>query len=473
MKHLFTDRPGDEGLPGSERRLAAAALILGTMIAVLDGSIVNVALPVISHQLGVAPADAVWVASAYLVAGAMTLLAFAALGEVIGYARVYVAGLIVFTLTSLACALSTTLSMLVAMRLLQGLGGAAAMSLGPALYRHVFPTRLLGSALGINALTVASATAAGPALGGFLLEALSWPWLFAINVPLGTAACWLAHRSLPRITPKHSRLDLPSVLYSAVAMGALVVGVDSLSQNDASAHHGPSTVVLLVIALLAGIIFVRRQRRTATPLLPLDIFSSPRFSLAALTSLCSFTAQGTAYIALPFLFQGAMGFTALQSAALFTPWPLAIVIAAPLAGRLADRYDPAMLSTAGLAVLSLGLGLLALLDIHASALDIGWRAFVCGLGFGFFQSPNNRELLSSAPRTRSATASGVLATARTFGQSLGAALVGIVLAWASTHQGNEALLDARATHVSMWVAAAASFGAMWISLSRIRRARDV
>ncbi|MGI4858246.1 MAG: MFS transporter, partial [Janthinobacterium lividum] len=182
---LFADLPADDGLPGRERRLAMAAVMLGTTMAVLDGSIVNVALPTIAHALRVDAADAIWVANAYLLATAMLLVSFASLADIVGFRRLYTAGLLVFTLASLGCALSGSLGMLAAMRLLQGVGGAAMFSIGPAIYRTVFPTRLLGSALGINALTVAAATAAGPAIGGAMLAALGWEWLFAVNVPLG------------------------------------------------------------------------------------------------------------------------------------------------------------------------------------------------------------------------------------------------------------------------------------------------
>lgn len=473
MKHLFSDHPGDDGVPGSERRFAIAALIVGTLIAVLDGSIVNVALPVIGATLHSAAADAVWVANAYLLAGAMSLMAFAALGEVVGFARVYSVGLVVFTLSSLGCALSDSLPMLVGMRFVQGLGGAAAMSLGPALYRTVVPTRLLGTALGINALVVASATAAGPTLGGFLLEAFSWQWLFAINVPLGAVAVWLAHRSLPMTRSGRRHIDLPSVLLSALAMGALVIGVDDLSHWRQAGGAGHRALYLLATTLVCGSLFLARQRRAAAPLLPLQIFASRRFSMAAATSMCSFTGQGIAFIALPFLFQGAMGYTALQSAGLFTPWPLAIVIAAPLAGRLADRMPPARLSTGGLAVLALGLGLLALLPDDAGVADILWRAFVCGLGFGFFQSPNNRELMGSAPRTLSGTASGVLSTVRTLGQALGAAMVAILLASLAHHGAGGARTGGTlAPHVALWIAAGCAAAATVVSALRIRHAQQ-
>jgi len=470
MSRLFGDLPEDDGLPGAARRVAIIVMILGTSMTVLDGSIVNVALPMIARSLQVDPAAAVWIANAYILAGAMTMVTFASLGEVLGFRRVYMSGILVFTLASLGCALSPSLAMLNGMRFLQGVGGAAAMSIGPALYRNIFPTRLLGAALGINALVVASSTAAGPAIGGLMLSVLSWQWLFAVNVPIGVLTLLLARRVLPRDPGRGGRFDALGALLSALALGTIVMAVDGLSRHDSWSQE----LLLGGIALASVILFIIRQHRYAAPLLPLDIFASQRFSMAVATSLCSFVGQGIAFIALPFLFQGAYGFSPLLSAALFTPWPVAIAITAPIAGRLADRYSASLLSTCGLLVLTLGLVLLACLGAHASVPDILWRAFVCGLGFGFFQSPNNREMLSNAPRTRSGTASGVLAIARTFGQSLGAALVAVVLAATSIAQASAdtAQIDASAVHMSLWLAASATLLATVISALRIKHGRN-
>lgn len=199
------------------------------------------------------------------------------------------------------------------------------------------------------------------------------------------------------------------------------MAVDGVSRQDSWIKE----LTLAGIALRASILFIIRQRQYSASLLPFDIFYHNVFRWRLLPRCARSSARGIAFIALPFLFQGAYGFSPLLYAALFTPWPVAIAVTAPIAGRLADRYSSALLSTCGLLVLTLGLVLLACLSAHATVPDILWRAFVCGLDF--FQSPNNREMLSNAPRSRSGTASGVLAIACTFGQYLGAALVAVVL----------------------------------------------
>jgi DHA2 family multidrug resistance protein-like MFS transporter len=439
---------------------------------VLDGSMVNVALPQIARALQ-APAGAVlWVANAYLLAVAMTLAIFAALAVRAGFRRLFSGGLVVFTLASLGCALSSSVEMLTAMRVLQGVGGAASLAISPAILRTIFPNRLLGRILGVNALMVAACTALGPTLGGTLQGWLGWPWLFAINVPLGLVAVTLGWRVVPdNADAARKGFDSAGAVLSALAMGAFIMAADASAHLGTAPEAGRRTLAVYgVTAIVAGWAFVWRQRRAATPLISLDMFASPRFSLAALTSLASFIGQGITLVALPFLFQTVYGDSALHSALLFTPWPIGIMLAAPHAGRLADRYPAAILSSAGLAVLTLGLVCLALLPMGAQAWDIAWRNLLCGIGFGLFQSPNNREMLSNVTRERSGSASGVLAIMRTFGQCLGTAVVGIVL---STFDGDLAggAAGMHAIRLCLIVAVAATVMALAVSAGRIRHGR--
>ena len=470
---LFADQPSDDGLPGAERRLAMIAVMTATTMAVLDGTIVNVALPSIARSLNVSAADTIWVANGYLLAAAMTLVTFSSLATRLGFRALFAGGAAVFTLASLGCALSSSLEMLTAMRVLQGIGGAATLSIGPAIYRTVFPTRLLGRILGLNALLVAASTAIGPTLGGTLLSIAGWQWLFAINVPLGVIGVTLAMRAIPQApTSAGAPFDFGGAGLSALAMGAAILATDACAQvgNPQAPQALLEACGYGALTLAAAAAFIWRQRRAPAPLLPLDIFSSRRFSLAACTSLAAFIGQGIMIISLPFLFQNAYGYSVFAAALLFTAWPIGIVLAAPQAGRLADRHSPALLSTAGLGLFSLGLALLAWLPAHAGTFDIVWREFLCGVGFGFFQSPNNREMLGNVSRERSGSASGVLAIVRTFGQCFGAALVGVILSlYAGAAQAPlSAAQDTQAMRLAIALAAAAAGLAVLLSLSRIR-----
>ena len=462
-----------DGLPLSGRWPAVVVLSIGIVLAVLDTSIANVALPTIGRELHTDAALTIWVVNAFQIGVMITLLPFAALGDSIGYRRVYSGGLAVFTLGSLACALSHSLPLLIASRAFQGIGAAGIMSVAPALFRNVFPNRLLGQALGISALVVASSSAAGPTVGGAILAVLPWPWLFAVNVPLGTLDFFLARRLLPSKTGNGHPFDVPSALLSGPAIALLIVALDGF------AHRNPPLVTTLLLAASALLlfVFVHRQRHLKYPMLRLELFGIERFSLAAATSLSSFTAQGLAVVALPFLYQVAFGYTPLAAGLLLTPWPLTIMVAAPLAGHLADRYPPPLLATGGLAVFSAGLALLALLPAHPATADIIWRSIVCGAGFGFFQAPNNRELMGSAPRQYSGNASGVLATVRITGQSLGAAIVAVVLGTAGATL-LEHSIDASAgfeapLRLALWIASAFAGTAALVSALRLRALRPV
>jgi len=424
---------------------------MATAMSVLDGQIANTALPTIARDLGSSPVESIWVVNAFQLAVTATILSFAALGELRGPGRVYRAGVIMFVAGSLACALARSLPLLIAARAFQGIGASAIVSISPAILRDIFPRAQLGRALGLNALVVATSAAAGPTIGGFILAVLPWPWLFAINVPFGLANIAL-NRALPR---DHDRkpgwLDLPSVVTSALGFALLIWGLDGFARHE----PGWSIALRLVAGAASMTIFVRRQFTLPRPMIALDLFRIAPFSMAAATSFASFTAQGIAFVALPFLFQEALGRTPLESGLLLTSWPLAVAAVAPLAGRLSDRFSVGILATGGLAVFTIGLALYALLPAHPSAAEIVLHGIICGLGYGFFQSPNNRELIGSAPRSKSASAAGLLATFRLGGQTLGASLVAIVFgtfgasiaAGAQTHG-----LVARAAPSVLWLA---------------------
>ncbi len=452
---LFETRPGDDGLPGPKRALAVLALITGTLMAVVDTTMINLALPTIAADLDASPARAVWITNMFQVVCAAFLLVFAGISELATRRRIYLFGLTTFMLGALGAALSRHLEVLLAFRALQGLGAAATLSIGPSLYRAIFPSRLLGSALGLSALVVAGGYAAGPTLSGVILSFVNWPWLFALNLPLGLCSMWLAHRALPRDKPRLGSFDVLGALLSMLMLASFFLAMDTV--GHAAPFWQAGAWVALSIASGAG--FIARQRRAPYPLLPLSVFAEKRFTLAVSASGLAFIGQGLTFVALSFFYQEQMGFTPLETAWLFTPWPLAIMLVGPLAGRLADRINPSVLSSVGLGFLIVGLVALALVDESMGVAESLWRTALCGIGFGLFQPPNNREMMSSLPAERSANVSGVMSTVRTVGQSIGVALVGAALALGL------------AVQVTLWLGAATSGLALLASLSRMPLAR--
>ncbi|CAO4148055.1 Major facilitator superfamily MFS_1 [Methylorubrum thiocyanatum] len=417
-----TGETGGDGLPLRERLLALAAMGLAISMAVLDGAIVNVALPVIARDLAVPASDAIFIVSAYQIAVTATLLPLATLGEIWGYRRVYLAGLAVFTAASLACAVAPGLASLTAARVAQGLGAAGIMSVNIALVRFIYPHRLIGRGVGNVALIVAVASAAGPTVAAAILSVATWPWLFLVNLPVGLVALAVGARTLPQTPRSARRFDLKSAGLNALTIGLLIVGLDGLADPDTRL---PSCIAIAA-SLAVGVVFVRSQMRRAVPLLPLDLLRIPAFALSMVASVCSFSAQMIAYVALPFYFHDGLGLSETRTGFLMTPWPLAIAAMSPFAGRLADRFPPGLLGSLGLVLLAAGMAALALLPEAPTTLDVVWRLTLAGIGFGLFQSPNNKVIITSAPRERSGGASGMQSSARLVGQSLGAALVAVL-----------------------------------------------
>jgi DHA2 family multidrug resistance protein-like MFS transporter len=413
-----------DGLPVPQRTWAIIAIGLGITLAVIDSAIANVALPTIAADLHTDPALSIWVVNGYQLAITISLLPFSSLGDIVGYRRVYLAGLMVFTLASLGCAFSPTLPILALARVIQGFGAAGIMSVNIALLRFIYPQQLLGRGIGINALVVAVSSAVGPTIASAILSVGNWPWLFAVNVPIGIAAVVVGWGSLPHNKPSPHGFDIISALLSAATFGLLIGSIDALGHGEGF----PLFLAEMIATIGLGYVLVRRQLSLVMPLLPVDLLKIPIFTLSVSTSISSFAAQMLALISLPFLFQNELHFSAVETGLLITPWPIAIGIAAPLAGRLADRYSAGILGGIGLFCFAMGLLSFAFLPEHPGYLELGWRMALCGFGFGIFQSPNNRAMLSAAPKERSGGASGMLGTARLLGQTTGAALAALLFA---------------------------------------------
>lgn len=445
-----------DGLPPQRRLRAMFIIEIALAMSVLDVAIANIALPTIAAELRTTPASAIWVVNAYQLAVTVSILPFASLGELHGYRRVFGWGLAVFTLGSLACALSPSLTVLIASRVLQGFGGAGIMSVNNALVRFVYPHDQLGRGIAINALVAATSAAVGPSVAAAILSVASWQWLFAINVPLGVVAVALIWGGLPRTPIAHHRFDWPSALMSAATFGMLISGIDNLRRLS-------SFVALeLAGAVIAGALFVWRQLLLPYPMLAVGLFAQPVFALSIVASICSFTAQSLAFVSLPFFLEEVHGRSAVETGLLMTPWPVAVGFVAPIGGWLADKGYPAgILGGMGLAILSAGLVLLAVRPGHTAIPEMAWWMAICGVGFGFFQSPNNRTILASAPPARVGSASGILAAARLVGQTFGAALVGLIFALTSASPGG---ISRGATLALLVAASFAAAGAIASSL---------
>jgi len=387
-------------------------------ITVLDASMANVALPAIAASLAVDPSAVVWVVIAYNLTVVATLLPLSAVAERIGFPRMFALGMTVFMVSSLASASSGSLLALTLSRIAQGLGSSMLMCLFGGLVRNIYPLNKLGMGISLNAVVVGLMSVLGPTIGAFILQVASWQWIFLVNVPICIGAFFGA-RFLPEIPRHGGRFDWIACALSAPVFGLSIVGLDALVKDPLRAAFS------LLAAALAGWVLVRRSRGQQAPIVPIDLLRIKPIAYAVGASAFSFAAQMSAFVALPFYFQRVLQFSYAQVGLLLGAWSVGVMVMAPVAGALSARYSVAVLCGLGAAGIALGMLWILLLPVTAGFVWLMLAMLLGGVGFGFFQTPNNRALLAGAPRHRSGAAGGMQATTRVFGQSFGTALVGI------------------------------------------------
>lgn len=448
--------PVCDGLPLPRRNWAAAALLLALLMAVVDSSIANVALPTIARDFGVTSAEVVWIVNAYNLTVVCMLLPLSALAERIGFRRVFAGGVVLFTLASLVSALSTSLAMLTAARVAQGLGAAAIMSLIGGFMRYIYPIRLLGQGLSLNAMTVGVSSVLGPTIGSAILAVATWPWIFAVSVPVGLVALY-GVRALPDIQRVASPFDWRSAAFSMLTLALVIVGIDHL------VSHPWQAAGLLVLGAAAAVLLVRRASGQTAPLVPVDLLRIRPVAFAVGASVFSFAAQMGSFVAVPFYFLQVLGRDYLTVGILISAWPVGAAIMAPIAGRLSDKYSAALLCAIGAAGMAAGLAWLMVLPPDCSNAAIMAGMGLAGVGFGFFQTPNNRAMLGATPRSRSGAAGGMQATTRVFGQSVGTALTAVAFGLRPTGGATLALA----------LCSACALGALAVNAVRLKADRPV
>lgn len=410
-----------DGLPRPRRYWAVLTLMSVLVITVLDSTMVNVALPTIAKSLEIQPADVVRVVIVYSVTVVVTLLPFSAAAERIGFRRMFGIGVGVFGLASLASALSTSLLTLMLARIAQGVGASMLMCLFGGLVRNIYPLRKLGMGISLNASLVGVTAVLGPTLGAWILALASWPWIFLVNLPI----CVLAYfgvRFLPDVPRAAGRFDWVSTGLSVPAFGLAVLGLDALGEAPLVA------LLFLTVSGGFGYFLLQRSRHQKTPLVPVDLLRIVAIRYAVGASLMLFAAQMASLVTLPFYFLRVLHYSYFDVGILLGAWSLGTAVMAPLAGYFSGRYPIAILCAVGAGVKALAMLMLILLSGDAGFVWFILALFAGGIGFGFFQTPNNRAILAGAPRHRSGAAGALQATTRVFGQSVGTALVAVVFA---------------------------------------------
>ncbi|WP_260426821.1 MFS transporter [Burkholderia sp. Bp9142] len=399
--------------------MAMAALMSAVTLATLDTTISNTALPQIARELQSSEASIIWVTNAYQIAMIAALLPLASSGEAIGYRRIYVLGLTLFTIASIVCGTADSFDWVIAGRVLQGVGAAAIMSVNTAFIRHIYPVAQLGRGLSLNALVVALGFTLGPPLASSILSVATWHWLFLFNVPVGIISLPLSLWFLPNLEGTRTPCDFATGSSCAAFLGFLAFGFCALANG-----FGQLWIILAASACAISLaILLKLQSGHPAPMLPVDLMRKPVIGLSSLTSVCAFSTQSLAFVSLPFFLQSTIGISIVSTGALLTTWSLVVAAMAVVVRPLTDKLSPGTLCSAGLLILSVGMVALARTPLAATHADVVFRLAICGVGFGLYQAPNMKAIMGNAPPHRSGGASGIVAISRLMGQAVGAALV--------------------------------------------------
>lgn len=404
--------------------LVLATVMVGTFMGPLDGSVVNIALPTLTDFFGVPISTVEWVVMAYLLAVSTFLLTFGRLGDMLGLKRVYLMGFGIFAAGSFACAFSWSIWALVGFRVTQAIGAGLLFAVGPAIITQNFPPQERGKALGFVGISVSAGLAVGPTLGGLIIGAAGWPWIFIINVPVSIVAFVMAWRVLPARVPLGQRFDPYGAALSFLALFPLLL---VLSKGESWGWGSPAVVGLAALAAASGVLFVWTELRVTQPVLDLRLLRSRLFSASVASALGSYVVVATIIFILPFYLMQVRGFSVQHAGLLLTPIPLATAIVGPFSGSLSDRIGSRFLSTLGLLISMVGVLSFLSLSLTTSTLGIAVRVLVPGIGMGLFQPPNSSAIMGAVPRDRLGIASGMVATARNVGMVLGVGMAGLML----------------------------------------------
>jgi EmrB/QacA subfamily drug resistance transporter len=411
----------------SRKWYVMAAVAMGIFLATIDGSIVNVALPTLVRNLDADFATVQWVVLAYLLTLATLLLSMGRLGDMIGKKPIYSAGFVVFTLGSVLCGLSPSVYWLIAFRVVQAVGASMVFALGTAIVTEAFPPSERGRALGLGGTIVSVGIVVGPTLGGLIIDALSWHWIFFVNLPVGLVGTAMAVRFVPALRPSgRQRFDLPGAITLFLCVFSLLLAL-TLGQG---LGFGDARVLLLFAAgLILVTAFVAIERRADQPMIDLRLFQNRLFSVNLITGLATFVSMGGTMILIPFFLENVLGYGTRQVGLLMATVPLALGIVAPASGALSDRVGTRPITVVGLASMLAGFYAMSTLDPSTGTLGYVLRFLPVGIGMGIFQSPNNSAVMGAVPRARLGIASGLLSITRTLGQTTGISVLGAL--WAS------------------------------------------
>ena len=400
-------------------------VVMSTFMATLDSSIVNVALPQMARALDVDTSQIQLVVTSYLIVIVGIILIFGKLGDMLGKTRIFTYGIALFTLGSLLCGITNAFPILIGARIVQGVGAAATMANNQGIITQVFPASERGKALGFTGTSVALGALVGPGLGGIIVGASSWEYIFLINVPVGIVVLLFAIKLLPKSNKKATgRLD---VLGAALFMLSIVPLFVALGQVQSLGFSHPLILTSFIVAIVSFIAFILVERKRENPLIELDIFKNKLFSLSVFCAFITFVGLFCNSIIQPFYLQDVMAYSPEQAGLMMMIFPLILTVLAPVSGHVSDKIGCEMLTFIGLLLISLGLFLMSTLTEQSTLTTMVVFIVVISVGMGLFQSPNNSMIMSTVGRHQLGIAGSINALVRNMGMVGGIALATTLL----------------------------------------------
>ena len=403
------------------------ALSFALFMIMLDNTVVNVALPSIQRDLGIGLSELEWTVNAYALTFAVLMLTGGKLADFFGRRRIFLIGLVTFTISSLACGLAATGGTLIGARTLQGIGAALMLPATLSIISATFPAHQRGMAIGIWAGVSAMALAIGPLIGGLITEHINWSWIFFVNVPIGVVGLIVGRLVIKesRDTSAEQRLDFPGLLASAIGLFALTF---ALIEANSYGWTDPMIIGLFVLSAVSLAAFVLLELHQRSPMLDLSLFRSSTFAGANVVALLVTLAMFGVFFFMSIYMQNILGYSATKTCAAFLPMTILIILIAPISGKASDRIGSRALMTAGMLCLSASLIVFSRLGLDSTFWDILPGLVVGGFGMALVMTPMTAAALGSVPVEKSGVGSGVLNTFRQLGGALGIAVMGAIVA---------------------------------------------
>jgi EmrB/QacA subfamily drug resistance transporter len=450
-----------------------AAVAFGLFMIMLDNTVVNVALPSIQRDFQTDLSQLEWVVNGYALTFGVLMLTGGKLADLLGRRRIFIIGLAIFTLASLACGLATSAEFLIGARIVQGVGSALMNPATLSIIIATFPPRQRGMAIGIWAGVSAMALAIGPLLGGVITEHIDWSWVFFINIPVGIVGIAVAALVIAesRDTSAQQRLDLPGLAVSAIGLFALTYGLIEANEHG---WTSPLILALFAIAVIGLVSFVLLEQHQRVPMLDLSLFKNPTFAGANAVMMLVGLAMFGVFLFVTLYLQNVLRYSPTEAGATFLPMTVLIVLLAPVAGKLSDHVGPRWLMAFGMTCVSISLLLYTRFDADSTFWDILPPLLVGGIGMAFAMTPTTAAAMGSVPVDKAGVGSAVLNSMRQIGGSLGIAVLGAIIAsYISLEppdpRAQQQFLDGFRT--ALFVAAAIAFAGAVVAVVAVRKVR--